>query len=60
MVSSAGLVRRPARALFVSLAVFVLALWAELLLDQWTGRFAFAAFAPAIAIAAWLGGAPAS
>jgi signal transduction histidine kinase/ActR/RegA family two-component response regulator len=57
MGSSAGLVRRPARALFASLAVFVLALWAELLLEQWTGRFAFVAFAPAVAIAAWLGGA---
>jgi signal transduction histidine kinase/ActR/RegA family two-component response regulator len=56
MSSSAGLLRHPARALFVSLAVFMLALWAELLLDQWTGRFVFAAFAPAIAIAAWLGG----
>ena len=56
MGSSTGLVRRQARALFASLAVFVLALWAELLLDQWTSRFAFVAFAPAIAIAAWLGG----
>ena len=57
MGSSTGLVRRPAPALFASLAVFVLALWAELFLDQWTGRFAFIAFAPAVAIAAWLGGA---
>ncbi len=56
MNSSGGLLRRPARALFISMAVFVLALWIELLLDQWTGRFVFVAFAPAIAIAAWLGG----
>jgi K+-sensing histidine kinase KdpD len=56
MSSSAGLLRHPARAVFVSLAAFVLALWAELLLDQWTGRFALVAFAPAIAISAWLGG----
>jgi signal transduction histidine kinase/ActR/RegA family two-component response regulator len=56
MSSSAGLLRHQARALFVSLAVFVMALWAELLLDQWTGRFVFVAFAPAVAISAWLGG----
>ncbi|RPI51120.1 MAG: DUF4118 domain-containing protein, partial [Acidobacteria bacterium] len=57
MPPSSGLLHRPARDMLVSLAVFVLALWAELLLDQWTGRFVFVAFAPAIAIAAWLGGA---
>lgn len=57
MFPSSGLLRRPARDLLVSLGIFVLALWAELLLDQWTGRFVFVAFAPAIAIAAWLGGA---
>ena len=57
MLPSGGSLRRPDRDLLISLAVFVLALWAELLLDQWTGRFVFVAFAPAIAISAWLGGA---
>jgi len=57
MFSSGGLSRRPARALFLSLAVFALALWAELLLDRWTSRFVFIALGPAVAIAAWLGGA---
>ena len=56
MFSPTGLLRRPAHALLVSLAIFTLALWAEILLDRWTGRFVFVAFAPAVAMSAWLGG----
>jgi signal transduction histidine kinase/ActR/RegA family two-component response regulator len=57
MSSATGLARRPARALLISLAILALALWTEVLLNQWTGRFVFVALAPAIAITAWLGGA---
>jgi signal transduction histidine kinase/ActR/RegA family two-component response regulator len=57
MSTATGLVRRPGRALLTSLAIFALALWIEVLLSQWTGRFVFVALAPAVALAAWLGGA---
>jgi signal transduction histidine kinase/ActR/RegA family two-component response regulator len=57
MFSSSGILRRRPRALLVSLAVFLAALWAELLLDRHTGRFVFVGFASAVAISAWVGGA---
>lgn len=56
MPSSAGLWRRLIRPYFLALAVFLLALWAELAFHRTTTRFTFLLFAPAIAFAAWVGG----
>ena len=50
----AGLRRLRSVALLV--AVFALALWAELALNRGMGRFTFIAFGPAVAIAAVVGG----
>ena len=47
---------RDSRSYLLTLAVFALALWAELSLHRVTTRFTFMAFAPAVAIAAWSGG----
>ncbi|HKY21416.1 MAG TPA: ATP-binding protein [Vicinamibacterales bacterium] len=45
------------RAVLLLAAVFALALWAELSLHRSANGFAFIAFAPAVAIAAWVSGA---
>jgi signal transduction histidine kinase len=56
MPSSAGLWRRYFRTYAITLAAFALALWCEVTLNRGLGRFTFLAFAPVVALSAWLGG----
>jgi K+-sensing histidine kinase KdpD len=56
MPSSAGLWRRYFRIYLLTLTGFALALWCEVALNRGMGRFTFLAFAPAVALSAWLGG----
>jgi signal transduction histidine kinase len=57
MPSSAVLFwHRYMRIYVLTLAAFALALWCEIALNRGMARFTFLAFAPAVALSAWLGG----
>ena len=56
MPSSVGLSGRRLKMWGRVLAIFALALWAEVSLHRFAPGFRFVAFAPAIALAAWMGG----